>query len=40
MSNFTLEQIENIKTVYEASQNDDLVIIVGAGISQNSGLPG
>lgn len=40
MSNFTLAQIENIKTVYEASQNDDLVIFVGAGISQNSGLPG
>lgn len=40
MNNFTLEQIGNIKTVYEASQNDDLVIFVGAGISQNSGLPG
>lgn len=32
-------QIANAKLIYEASKNDKLVIIVGSGVSSNSGIP-
>lgn len=32
-------QIANAKLIYEASKNDKLVIMVGSGVSRNSGIP-
>lgn len=32
-------QLTNAKRIYEASKNNSLVILVGAGISNNSGIP-
>ena len=32
-------QLANAKRIYEASKNNSLVILVGAGISNNSGIP-
>ncbi len=32
-------QIANAKLIYEASKNDKLVIMVGSGVSKNSGIP-